>query len=56
MTGVTQYWFDGYDESALKAYAPAMQGVYFMLQHVPFEVTQLYPGAVLRAWTDSRRR
>jgi ABC-type branched-subunit amino acid transport system substrate-binding protein len=44
MTGVTQYWFDGYDDAALKAYAPAMQGVYFMLQHVPFEVTQLYPG------------
>jgi len=44
MTGVTQYWFDGYDVSALKTYASAMQGVYFMLQHVPFEVTQLYPG------------
>ncbi|HXZ83307.1 MAG TPA: ABC transporter substrate-binding protein [Acidimicrobiales bacterium] len=43
MTGVTQYWFDGYDVSALKTYASAMQGVYFMLQHVPFEVTQLYP-------------
>ena len=44
MTKVVQYWFDGYDQSALKTYAPAMQGVYFMLQHVPFEVTQLYPG------------
>ena len=44
MTKVVQYWFDGYDQSALKTYAPAMQGVYFMLQHVPFEVTQRYPG------------
>ena len=44
MTKVVQYWFDGYDQSALKTYASAMQGVYFMLQHVPFEVTQLYPG------------
>jgi len=44
MTKVVQYWFDGYDQSALKTYASAMQGVYFMLQHVPFEVTQRYPG------------
>jgi ABC-type branched-subunit amino acid transport system substrate-binding protein len=44
MTGVIQYWFDGYDESALKTDAAWMQGVYFMLQHLPFEVTQLYPG------------
>jgi ABC-type branched-subunit amino acid transport system substrate-binding protein len=44
MTKVVQYWFDGYDQSALKTYASAMQGVYFMLQHAPFEVTQRYPG------------
>jgi hypothetical protein len=44
MTGATQYWFDGYDESALKDDAAWMRGVYFMLQHLPFEVTQLYPG------------
>ncbi len=44
MTGVIQYWFDGYDQSALQTYASAMQGVYFMLPHVPFEVTQLDPG------------
>jgi branched-chain amino acid transport system substrate-binding protein len=42
--GVTQYWFDGYDESALQQFAPSMQGVYFLLQHAPFEVSTLYPG------------
>ena len=44
MSGVTQYWFDGYDDAALRSEASAMQGVYFMLQHVPFEVSQLFPG------------
>jgi branched-chain amino acid transport system substrate-binding protein len=44
VTGVTQYWFDGYDLSALQQFAPAMQGVYFLLQHAPFEVAQLDPG------------
>ena len=44
LTGVTQLWSDGYDESALATYAPAMQGVYFSEPNVPFEVTQLYPG------------
>ena len=43
MTGVTQYWFDGYDKSALRSESAKMQGVYFMLQHAPFEVAQLYP-------------
>ncbi len=42
--GVTQYWFDGYDQAAVKQNAVTMQGVYFLLQHVPFEVSQLYPG------------
>ena len=44
VTGVTQYWFNGYDQSALQQFGPAMQGVYFLLQHVPFEVAQLEPG------------
>jgi branched-chain amino acid transport system substrate-binding protein len=44
LTGVTQFWFDGYDESALRQFHSAMQGVYFFLSNVPFEVATLYPG------------
>jgi branched-chain amino acid transport system substrate-binding protein len=44
MTGVTQFWFDGYDESALAQFSAAMQGVYFYLSNVPFEVATLDPG------------
>ena len=44
VTGVTQYWFDGYDESAVRQFASSMEGVYFLLQHAPFEVTELDPG------------
>jgi ABC-type branched-subunit amino acid transport system substrate-binding protein len=44
MSGVTQLWEDGYDESAIGEFTSAMQGVYFTEPHVPFEVTQLYPG------------
>lgn len=44
MTGITQLWEDGYDESAIREYTSAMQGVYFNEPHVPFEVTQLDPG------------
>ncbi|HXX89614.1 MAG TPA: ABC transporter substrate-binding protein [Acidimicrobiales bacterium] len=44
VTGVTQYWFNGYDEAALAQFASSMQGVYLLLQHVPFEVAQLDPG------------
>jgi branched-chain amino acid transport system substrate-binding protein len=44
LQGVTNLWFDGYDQSAVQHYASAMQGVYFLLDHVPFEVTDLYPG------------
>jgi len=44
LTGVTQEWFDGYDENAVRVHASAMEGVYFLLQHVPFEVSTLYPG------------
>jgi ABC-type branched-subunit amino acid transport system substrate-binding protein len=42
--GAFGYWFDGYDETALRQFGPAMQGVYFLLSHAPFEVTQLAPG------------
>jgi branched-chain amino acid transport system substrate-binding protein len=44
LTGVTQMWDDGYDQSALADYAQYMQGVYFSEPNVPFEVTSLYPG------------
>ncbi|MGB9112449.1 MAG: ABC transporter substrate-binding protein [Acidimicrobiales bacterium] len=44
LTGVTQFWFDGYDESALRQFHSSMQGVYFFLSNVPFEVTTLDPG------------
>jgi ABC-type branched-subunit amino acid transport system substrate-binding protein len=44
MTGATQMWFDGYDESAITEYTSAMQNVYFTEPNVPFEVTQLDPG------------
>jgi branched-chain amino acid transport system substrate-binding protein len=44
MRRATQYWFDGYNVGTLQQNAAAMQGVYFLLQHVPFEVTSLYPG------------
>ncbi|HMK98697.1 MAG TPA: ABC transporter substrate-binding protein [Acidimicrobiales bacterium] len=44
LTGVTQLWYDGYDETALSEYSSAMQGVYFFEPNVPFEVTTLDPG------------
>ncbi|MGH9169262.1 MAG: ABC transporter substrate-binding protein [Acidimicrobiales bacterium] len=51
MSGVTQYWLDGYDESALKSSDGLMNGVYFLSGHVPFEsgVTQAskYPAMAL---------
>ena len=48
MTGVTQLWFNGYDESAVQQFSSVMEGVYLFLGHVPFEVGELdhgqYPG------------
>ena len=44
LAGVTQFWFDGYDESALRQFHSSMQGVYFFLSNVPFEVATLDPG------------
>lgn len=50
---VTQYWLDGYDQSALDnpANNELMQGVYLVLQHAPFSVgitdPQSYPGMAL---------
>jgi len=44
MGSVAQYWLNGYDESAIKSYAALMQGVYFLIGHVPFESPGLDPG------------
>lgn len=38
-----QLWLDGYDRSLLQANEAYMQGVYLLLQHVPFEAATLYP-------------
>lgn len=44
MGNVTQYWLDGYDQQTLQNNAAAMEGVYFLVQQTPFEVTKLDPG------------
>lgn len=44
MAAVAQYWLNGYDESAIKSYASLMQGVYFLIGHVPFESARATPG------------
>ena len=43
MASVSQYWLNGYDESAIKSYSSLMQGVYFLIGHVPFESAKLEP-------------
>ncbi len=40
-----QVWFNGYDRSTLAQYGSIMNGVYFGLQHVPFEAALAFPGA-----------
>lgn len=51
ITGVTQYWLNGYDDQALHQYESLMQGIYFLIPHAPFELTgarlQRYPGLQL---------
>ena len=41
-----QVWFNGYDPSTVQQYGSLMTGVYFGLQHVPFQsaLSGLYPG------------
>jgi branched-chain amino acid transport system substrate-binding protein len=41
-----QVWFNGYDRGTLAQYGSIMNGVYFGLEHVPFEsaISGLYPG------------
>ncbi len=42
---VKQLWLNGADQSALDKYANLMQGVYFLVQHVPLTASpSLYPG------------
>ena len=39
-----QLWFNGYDRGTLQQFGSLMQGVYFGLQHVPFEAALAYLG------------
>jgi ABC-type branched-subunit amino acid transport system substrate-binding protein len=43
MGSVAQYWLSGYDEAAIARYSSLMQGVYFLIGHVPFESAKLTP-------------
>lgn len=45
MTSALQYWFDGYDQAALRQFPGAMAGVYLLVNHAPYEVAKLHPGA-----------
>ena len=40
-----QVWFNGYDRATVQQYGSIMNGVYFGLQHVPFEAALAFPGA-----------
>jgi ABC-type branched-subunit amino acid transport system substrate-binding protein len=46
-----QYWLNGYDEQVLRQYSKLMQGVYFLVPHTPFQLSQSqlsrYPGMAL---------
>ena len=44
MGSVAQYWLNGYDEAAIAKFSSLMQGVYFLIGHVPFESAKLSPG------------
>jgi substrate-binding family protein len=37
-------WLDGYDQTSLAAYPQLMNGVYVLVQHVPFEADAAFPG------------
>lgn len=39
-----QLWLDGYDRATLHQYGSIMNGVYFGVQHVPFEAASAFPG------------
>jgi len=42
---IHQLWLNGYDRGTLQQYGSIMKGVYFGLQHVPFEVASALPGS-----------
>lgn len=42
---IKQFWEDGYDRTQLAAYPQLMNGVYLLVQHVPFEAAAAFPGA-----------
>jgi len=44
LTGVSQLWLDGYNQSTLHQYASLMANTYFLVQHVPFEAVGTFPG------------
>ena len=44
MGSVDQYWLNGYDEGAIASFSSLMEGVYFLIGHVPFESGRLSPG------------
>jgi ABC-type branched-subunit amino acid transport system substrate-binding protein len=44
MGSTVQYWLDGYDRRIFDNNTAAYQGVYFLLQQTPFEVTATDPG------------
>ena len=41
---MNQVWLNGYDRGTLQQYASIMKGVYFGLEHVPFEAALAFPG------------
>jgi len=41
---IRQVWFSGYDRDQLAAYPALMNGVYLLVEHVPFEADAAYPG------------
>ncbi len=43
MAKATQYWLDGYDESAIRSSGSLMDGVYFLIGHEPFESGESQP-------------
>lgn len=52
---VKQLWLNGSDQSALDKYANLMQGVYFLVQHVPLTADQkAYPG--LKKYLSAMKR
>jgi branched-chain amino acid transport system substrate-binding protein len=58
MGSVAQYWLDGYDQQTLDNNTAAMDGVYYLLQQTPFEVSARDPGVYpgIDAFNQALRR